>query len=124
LPVQRDQRVPTQQLGLGQANQQLTGPKASSTLLDRPDATVEPTDHIELVDELSDSGNPGDGGQRWVRRADARFRGCFRRRTLFTDKVLLLPGFSTSRQPRFSLQGRHLRRLTHRSPRHYLRIRV
>ena len=71
LPVQRNQGVPTQQLGLGQANQQLTGPEASSTLLDRPDATVEPADHIELVDELSDSGNPGGGGQRWVRRADA-----------------------------------------------------
>ena len=69
-PVQCDQRVPAQQLGLGQADQQLTGAEAASTLLDRADATIEAADHIELVDKLSDSGNPRGCGQRRVRRAD------------------------------------------------------
>jgi len=71
LPVQRDQRVTTQQLGLRQTDHELTGADTAGTLLDRPHPTIEHGDHPDLVEELRERRDPGGCGQRRVRRADA-----------------------------------------------------
>lgn len=90
----------------------LTGPMLPSTRSTTPSRSTNSASAATPAEAVNDpSGAP----------KRTRFLPGRRLRILFTDKVPLPLGHRRLQQPRFSLQGGHLRRLTRRSPQHYLR---